>query len=150
MFLWNYELNSCFTTIICEHKLNKSVNTSDCERSEGADGVLAYHREAPFTIYSWTIRIMCCVKDWIYIIAICSLVLRRGFLIRCAMLVKCDNRLELMNTEHTSIFSLHGDRLSSLPMLKLFKLKIETSLLMMIPDKCENHGSPPGYTNPPS
>ena len=39
------------------------------------------------TIYSITIRIMCYVKVWKYIIAICSLVFRRGFLIRCAILV---------------------------------------------------------------
>ena len=31
------------------------------------------------TIHSWTIRIMCYVKAWKYAIAICSLVLRRGF-----------------------------------------------------------------------
>ena len=35
---------------------------------------------------SLTVRIMCYVKVWKYIIAICSLVLRRGFLVRCAIL----------------------------------------------------------------
>ena len=39
------------------------------------------------TIYSWTIRTMCYIKVWKNIIAICSLVLWRGFLIRCATLV---------------------------------------------------------------
>ena len=49
--------------------------------------VLAQRREAPITIYSWTVRIMCYWKVWKYIIAICSLVFLRGFLIRCAILV---------------------------------------------------------------
>ena len=39
------------------------------------------------TLYSWTIRIMCYVKVWKFIIATCSLVLLRGFLIRWAILV---------------------------------------------------------------
>ena len=38
-------------------------------------------------IYSWNIRIVCYVKVWKYIIEICSLVLRRGFLNRYAILV---------------------------------------------------------------
>ena len=57
------------------------------KRSEGAEGVLAERRQAPLIIYSWTIRIMCYWKVWKYIITICSLVLRRRFLIRCAILV---------------------------------------------------------------
>ena len=50
--------------------------------SEGAEGILVERRGAPFIIHSWTIRIMCYVKVWIHIIAICSYVLRRGFLIQ--------------------------------------------------------------------
>ena len=61
------------------------------KRNEGAEGVLAERGEAPFTIYSWTIRIMCYIKIWKYIIAIRSLVLCRGFIIRCAILVYCNN-----------------------------------------------------------
>ena len=57
------------------------------KRSEDAEGVFAERREAPFTIYSWTIRIMFFVKVLKYIIAICSLVLCRGFLILCVILV---------------------------------------------------------------
>ena len=49
------------------------------KRSEGTGGVLAERKEPPFTIYSW-IRIK-------YIIALCSLILRRGYLMRCAILV---------------------------------------------------------------
>ena len=67
-----------YYAIICEQNLNQIVDTSDCER-----------REAPFTRYSWNIRIMCYVKIWKHLIAICSLVLRRGFLIQCTMLVRC-------------------------------------------------------------
>ena len=40
------------------------------------------------TIYTWTIWFMCYVKVLKYIIAICSLFLHRGFLIRCAILVR--------------------------------------------------------------
>ena len=57
------------------------------KRSEGTEGVLDERTEAPLTIYSRTIRIMCCVKVWKYIVTICSLVLHREFLIRCAILV---------------------------------------------------------------
>ena len=32
---------------LCEQKLNQSVNTSDCHRSEGAESVLAEAREDP-------------------------------------------------------------------------------------------------------
>ena len=38
--------------------------------SEGAEGILPERRETPSTIYSWTIRIMCYVKVWKYIISI--------------------------------------------------------------------------------
>ena len=37
--------NLLWAKIICEQKLNQSVNTSDCQRSEGAEGVLAEPRE---------------------------------------------------------------------------------------------------------
>ena len=88
--LRSIELKQCFTTINCEQKLNQTVDTSDCERSEARalKGVLAERREAPFTIYSLTIRIMCYVKVWKYLIAICLLVLRKGFFIQAAILVK--------------------------------------------------------------
>ena len=103
------ELMSCFNNIICEQKLNQSVDTSDYERSEGADGVLAGRWEHPFTIYFWTIRIMCYVKVWKYIIVICSLVFRRRFLIRCAILViKCKhvNWLNVMINKNKRIVML--------------------------------------------
>ena len=52
LILRSIDLKSCATTIInCEPKLNQSVDTSVCER-----------KEAPFSIYSWTIRIMCYVE----------------------------------------------------------------------------------------
>ena len=80
MILWSIELNLCFTTIICEQKFDQAVDTSDCERREDTEGILAERREAPFGIYFLTIRIMCYVKIWKYIIALCLFVLYRGFL----------------------------------------------------------------------
>ena len=44
-----------------------------------------FHHESEMTIINLTI--MYYVKDWKCIITICSLVLRRGFLIRCSILV---------------------------------------------------------------
>ena len=88
--LWRIELKLCFTSIICEQKLNQSVDTIVCERSEGAEDLLAECRQSPFSIYSWTIRIMCYAKVWKHIITICSLLkilLRRGFWIWYAILV---------------------------------------------------------------
>ena len=58
--LWSIDGKFCFTIIICKQKLNQSVDTSDCERIK-VRSPKAW--EAPFTIYSWTIRIMCYVID---------------------------------------------------------------------------------------
>ena len=81
-------MKSCFSTIICEQKLNQTVNTRDCERSEAgvpkaslrsADKLLLQFTLGPYELYV--------IQVWKYIIAICLLVLRRGILIRCAILV---------------------------------------------------------------
>ena len=64
-----------------ENHNSKSVDISH------TDAAFIRHIYELNTIYSWIIRIMCHVKIWKYIIAICSLVLRWWFLIRCAILV---------------------------------------------------------------
>ena len=74
MILWSIDLKSCFAAIICEQQLNQSVDTRDCERSKTS-----------FTIYYWTIRIICYIKFWKYLFATCSLVFRIGFWIRCTI-----------------------------------------------------------------
>ena len=43
-------------------------------------------------------------------------------------IINSDKEFEQMGTEHTSIFSLLGDRLSSLAILESFKQKIETPI----------------------
>ena len=74
---------------LCEQKFNQSVNTSDCQWSEARVPKASSRsaENAPFTIYSWTMRIMCYVKVLKIYTIICSLVFRRWFLSRCAMLV---------------------------------------------------------------
>ena len=68
--------------------VSKRRRPNDCERSR-ARVPKASTRSADKLIsqFSWTMRIICYVKVWKYIIAICSLVLCRGFLIRCAILL---------------------------------------------------------------
>ena len=55
-------LKSCFTATIFEQELNQNVDTNDCEGNRRYEGFLAERRKAPFTIYSWTIRIMLSLK----------------------------------------------------------------------------------------
>ena len=68
-------------------------------------------------IYSWAILIMCCVKVWKYTIAVCSLVLCRGSLIRCAILIfvsRCPNGTDISHAhfpEQTSKVNLAITRL---------------------------------------
>ena len=49
---------------------NRRYDWMPAKRSKGAESVLVERRQAPFTIYSCTIRIMCYLKVWKYIIAI--------------------------------------------------------------------------------
>ena len=99
MILWSIELKSCFTIIICEQKNEpkRRYEWLEVKWSGGAEGVLTERRDASFTIYSWTIRIMYYLKVWKYIIAKCSLILRRGFLIRYAVLVSIIHMVSIVH-----------------------------------------------------
>ena len=90
MILWSIELKSCFTSIICEQKLNHSSDTNDCERSEAKRGLQRHPRG------TWRIFFHNVLFDHTnYVISKglemhnvkCSLALQSWFLIRCAIMV---------------------------------------------------------------
>ena len=52
--VWSSELKSCFTTILCEQKLKRIVDTSDCELSE-ARVPMAFSRSAEkLFLHTWS------------------------------------------------------------------------------------------------
>ena len=104
------EVNIRFTTIICEEKLNHKRRYKWLRAKRGCRRRPRGAQPDSFTIYSWTIRIICYVKVWKYIIAIFSLVLGREFLIRCAILVieSFRNNFLPINVWNDN-FNLHAD-----------------------------------------
>ena len=99
-------LEVMFYTIICEKKMNHSVHYECLRANRECRSRPRGVREAPFTIYSWTIRIMCYVKVWNHIIAICSLVFRRWFLIRCAILVQIILQISCKKLAYKMLFRI--------------------------------------------